>query len=196
MSLRKDGTAVKVFDFDNTIYKGESSIDFSFYMIRHNKKILRYVPTILLSLAGYKLCLLKKEKLESIINDFLFGVLDGTESITAYIGQFWEDHAHKLNQKILHLVEPEDVIISASPIILIQGIREMINTENIIGTEIDLEQKKVIWFNFGDNKVKRYRSLYGNRKIDAFYTDSYNDKDMMDIAQKVYIVKKGNIYTK
>ena len=194
MPLRKDGTAVKVFDFDNTIYKGESSIDFSFYMIRHNKKILRYVPTILLSLAGYKLCLLKKEKLESIINDFLFGVLDGTESITAYIGQFWEGHAHKLNQKILHLVEPEDVIISASPIILIQGIREMINTENIIGTEIDLEQKKVIWFNFGDNKVKRYRSLYGNRKIDAFYTDSYNDKDMMDIAKKVYIVKKGNIY--
>ena len=133
-------------------------------------------------------------ELESIINDFLFGVLDGTESITAYIGQFWEDHAHKLNQKILHLVEPEDVIISASPIILIQGIREMINTENIIGTEIDLEQKKVIWFNFGDNKVKRYRSLYGNRKIDAFYTDSYNDKDMMDIAKKVCIVKKGNIY--
>ena len=123
MSLRKDGTAVKVFDFDNTIYKGESSIDFSFYMIRHNKKILRYVPKILISLAGYKLCLLKKEKLESIINDFLFGVLDGTESITAYIGQFWESHAHKLNQAILHLVEPEDVILSASPIILIRGIR-------------------------------------------------------------------------
>ncbi len=187
---------MKVFDFDNTIYKGESSIDFSFYMIRHNKKILRYVPTILLSLAGYKLCLLKKEKLESIINNFLFGVLDGTESITVYVNEFWEGHAHKLNKKILHLVEPEDVIISASPILLIQGIREMINTENIIGTEIDLEEKKVTWFNFGDNKVKRYRSVYGDRKIDAFYTDSYNDKEMMDIAQKVYIVKKGNIYTK
>ena len=184
---------MKVFDFDNTIYKGESSIDFSFYMIRHNKKILRYVPTILLSLAGYKLCLLKKEKLESIINDFLFGVLDGTESITTYVGHFWESHAHMLNKKILHMVEPEDVIISASPILLIQGIQEMINTENIIGTEIDLEQKKVTWFNFGDNKVKRYRSLYGDLKIDVFYTDSYNDKDMMDIAQKVYIVKKGNI---
>ena len=196
MSLRKDGTAVKVFDFDNTIYKGESSIDFSFYMIRHNKKILRYVPTILLSLAGYKLCLLKKEKLESIINDFLFGVLDGTESIPAYVGQFWKGHAHKLNKRILRMVEPEDVIISASPILLIQGIRKMINTENIVGTEIDLEQKRVTWFNFGDNKVKRYRALYGDRKIDAFYTDSYNDKDLMDIAEKVYIIKKGNIYTK
>ena len=50
---------MKVFDFDNTIYRGESSVDYSFYMIRHNKKILRYVPTILFSLVGYKLCLLK-----------------------------------------------------------------------------------------------------------------------------------------
>ena len=31
---------MKVFDFDNTIYRGESSVDFSFYMIRHNRKNL------------------------------------------------------------------------------------------------------------------------------------------------------------
>ena len=74
---------MKVFDFDNTLYRGESSVDFSFYMIQHNKKILRYVPTILFSLVGYKLCLLKKEKIESIINDFFAGVLDGTESLSA-----------------------------------------------------------------------------------------------------------------
>ncbi|MBR2259273.1 MAG: hypothetical protein IJ899_18470 [Blautia sp.] len=35
---------------------------FFVFMIRHNKKIFRYVPTILFSLVGYKLCLLKKEK--------------------------------------------------------------------------------------------------------------------------------------
>ena len=73
---------MKVFDFDNTIYRGERSVDYSFYMIRHNKKILRYVPTILFSLVGYKLCLLKKEKLESIINDFMAGVLDETDFLS------------------------------------------------------------------------------------------------------------------
>ncbi|MBR2843163.1 MAG: phosphoserine phosphatase, partial [Lachnospiraceae bacterium] len=89
---------MKVFDFDNTLYRGESSVDFSFYMIQHNKKILRYVPTILFSLVGYKLCLLKKEKIESIINDFFAGVLDGTESLSAFVNQFWEAHAVKLNK--------------------------------------------------------------------------------------------------
>ena len=32
---------MKVFDFDSTIYSGESPVDFTFYMIRHNRKIIR-----------------------------------------------------------------------------------------------------------------------------------------------------------
>lgn len=34
---------MKEFDFDNTLYRGESSLDFSLYMIRTNKKILPYL---------------------------------------------------------------------------------------------------------------------------------------------------------
>ena len=128
---------MKVFDFDNTIYRGESSVDFSFYMIRYNRKILRYIPTILLSLVGYKLVLLKKERLESIINNFFAGVLEGTESPSDYVKSFWDTHAHKLNRQILQLVEPEDVIISASPILLLDGIREHLKTDKITRKEID-----------------------------------------------------------
>lgn len=188
--------AVKVFDFDNTIYMGESSVDFSFYMIRHNKRIIRYIPTILFSLVGYKLCLLKKERLEAIINDFFAGVLDGTESPDEYVREFWAAHDRKLNPDILRLIEPGDVIISASPVILFDGIREKLKTDQIIGTEVDIEQKRVTWFNFGDNKVKRYRERFGDRTIDAFYTDSYNDKDMMAISREVYIVKRGKPHKK
>ena len=182
---------MKVFDFDNTIYKGESSVDFSFYMIRHNRRIIPYVPTILFSLAGYKLCCLTKEKLEAIINDFFSGVLDGNESLPAYAKEFWREHSHKLNEKILCLIEPDDIIISASPVFLIKEIAEKLNTDKIVGTEVDVEQKKITWFNFGDNKVARYRELFGEQKIDAFYSDSYNDKDLMAVADEVYIVKKG-----
>lgn len=182
---------MKVFDFDNTIYRGESSVDFSFYMIRHNKKIIRYVPTILFTLAGYKMCLLSKERLENIINDFCAGVLDGTESPVDFVKPFWKENAHKLNRRLLAMISPDDVIISASPIFLIEGIGEKLNTDKLVGTEVDFEQKKIKWFNFGGNKVKRYKALYGDKTIDAFYTDSYNDKEMMDISRKVFIVKKG-----
>ena len=31
----------------------------------------------------------------------------------------------------------------------------------------------------------------GDREIDSFYTDSYNDQAMMDISKKVYLIKNG-----
>ena len=182
---------MKVFDFDNTIYRGESSIDFSFYMIKYNRKILKYVPLILGSLVGYKLCLLSRERLESIINGFFEGVLDGADDSLVFIDRFWETHARKLNKRVLALIEPEDVIISASPCFLLDGIRDRLGTKNIVGTEVDLKKKKLTWFNYGENKVKRFRELYGDKTIDAFYTDSYNDRDLMEISKKVFIVKKG-----
>ena len=182
---------MKVFDFDNTLYRGESSASLAFYMIRHNKKIIKYVPMILFTLAGYKLCLLEKERFESIINNFIAGVLDETDSIYGFVDQFWETHSDRLYEDMLKLIEPGDVIITASPTDFIAGISDRLNTKNIIGTEIDLEQKKITWFNFRDNKVKRYKELYGDRMIDVFYTDSYNDLAMMEISREVYIVKKG-----
>ena len=182
---------MKVFDFDNTIYRGESSIDFSFYMIRQNRKILLYVPMILFSLVRYKMCLVKKDELESVINTFFAGVLEGSEDAPELVRRFWETHAHKLNKKILPLIEPDDIIISASPCFLIDGILGKLGTENLIGTEVDLAGKKITWLNFGNNKVRRYRTFYGDRTIDAFYTDSYNDRDMMDISRRVYIVRRG-----
>ena len=67
----------------------------------------------------------------------------------------------------------------------------MLNTENIIGTEVDIKQKKIRRLNFGDNKVKKFKELYGDIKIDVLYTDSYNDKALMEISEEVFIVKKG-----
>ena len=162
---------MKVFDFDNTIYRGESSVDFAFFMIKHHKKIMLYVPKILFSLAGYKLCLISKPKLEAIVNEFLEFVMDGTVRFEDFVEPFWATHSHKLNRKILKRIKPDDIIIS----------------------EVDFDIKRVTWFNFGDNKVIRFRELYGDRSIDVFYTDSFNDKDMMKISKEVYIVKKGKI---
>lgn len=182
---------MKVFDFDNTIYRGESSAEFSFYMIRHNKKIIKYIPVILFTLAGYKLCVMSKERFETIVNKFMAGAFEGLSTPDDYVAPFWATHSGKLNEDMLKLIEPDDVIISASPIELILGIGDRLNTKNIIGTEVDMEQKKITWFNFRDNKVKRYKELYGDKMIDVFYTDSYNDKAMMEISKEVYIVKKG-----
>ncbi|SDL77728.1 hypothetical protein SAMN04487833_13131 [Sarcina sp. DSM 11001] len=124
-------------------------------------------------------------------NDFFADVLTNSGNESDLISSFWETHANKLNRRLLVLIEPEDVIMTASPSFLLDGIRSRLNTDQIICTEVDVDEKKITWFNFGENKAVRFRDLYGDRKIDEFYTDSYNDRALMKLARRVYIVKKG-----
>ena len=46
---------MKVFDFDNTLYHGESAVDLAIFMIKNNKKIILYLPKIFINLIKYKL---------------------------------------------------------------------------------------------------------------------------------------------
>lgn len=189
--MNQKEAALKVFDFDNTIYRGESSIDLAIYMIRNNKKIILYLPTIFSSLVQYKLCIVGKERLINIINDFCEAVMTGDEDVSAIVESFWRTHSHKLNKRILELIGPEDIIITAGPDYLLNGIKDRLHTDHIISSEVDMDTGRFTYLNFKDNKVKRYKELYGDRPIDIFYTDSYNDRALMEISNQVFLVKNG-----
>ena len=184
---------MKVFDFDNTLYHGESSVDLALYMIRTNKKVIKYLPSIFFNLIKYKLCRVEKKKMIIAINDFLKNALHDKDEIFNSVDGFWQKNLCKLDKKMLRKINKKDVIITAGPDFLINGIRSYLKTENIICSRIDADKMKVKYLNFGDNKVKKYNSIYGSKNIDCFYTDSYNDKALMDISDRVYIVKKGKI---
>jgi len=184
---------VNVYDFDNTLYYGESSIDFSFFLIRNNKRIILWLPKIFWNLIIYKLCLVNRDKLEKTINDFLKIIIKDKDEFLDLIKKFWVKNKKKLNTDIIKQIKPEDAIISAGPYHLLDAIRNELGTSNLICSEIDLDKKLVTYLNFSSNKVKRYHETYGDTSIDKFYTDSYNDKAMMDISDKVYLVKKGKI---
>jgi phosphoserine phosphatase len=139
------------------------------------------------------MCLVEKEKLLKKINNYMKIMVMDEDELNKLVKKFWKKKIHKLDRKMLRRIKKEDVIITAGPDFLIHGIKKLLNTDNIISSEIDTEKIEVKYFNFGDNKVKRYKELYGNRRIDCLYTDSYNDKALMDISDKVYIVKKGRL---
>lgn len=184
---------MKVFDFDNTLYHGESAVDLALYMIGNNRKIILYLPKIFVNLIKYKLCMVEKKKMVAAINDFLRNALRDKNEIFSAVDGFWEKNRCKLDKTMLKRIEKDDIIITAGPDFLINGIRDLINTDHIISSRIDAEKMKVKYLNFGENKVKGYKAMYGDRRIDCFYTDSYNDKALMDISDKVYIVKKGRL---
>jgi phosphoserine phosphatase len=184
---------IKVFDFDNTIYRGESSIDFALYMLRYNKRILLFLPDLLFNLVTYKLCLVSKEKLERRINDAIKIIVRDREELMRLTRSFWQENYYKLDDRMLRRIDKNDFIITAGPSFLIDAIKNSLNTSNLICSEIDWDRMEISHFNFGDNKVKRYSELCGDKPIDCFYTDSFNDRSMMAISKRVYYVKNGNI---
>ena len=184
---------MKAFDFDNTLYRGESSLDFSLYMIRTHKKILLYLPVIIANTISYKLCLVDREKLGEDISKYMRLIIRDKREIRQLVKKFWQTHADRLDADMLRRVRPDDLIITAGPDFLLDGIRDRLGTRNIISSIVDLDRKTILHFNFKDNKVTRFRELYGDTRIDAFYTDSYNDRALMEISDKVFLVKKGKI---
>ena len=92
---------------------------------------------------------------------------------------------------MLAKIKKEDVILTCSPSFLIKEIESDLNTPNIVATEIDIEKGKIYFLNFGKNKVKVFQEKFLKKKIQTVYTDSYNDKALMDVAKNVYLVKNG-----
>ena len=72
---------MNVFDFDNTLYHGESAVDFAVFMIRSNPKIILWMPKIFWNLLKYKLCLVNKDNMEAQIDRFMQSCLQDQEAL-------------------------------------------------------------------------------------------------------------------
>ena len=184
---------MKAFDFDNTLYRGESPVDLYLFTVRENKRILLYLPVILIYIIKYKLCIADRDQLQKMINKYVKKILQDRHDVREITAEFWKKNERKLDEKMLARVEQGDLIISAGPSFLLDGIKHRLNTENVISSEVDLEKNEITFFNFKDNKIKRYKEMFGDQKIEIFYSDSYNDRPMMEISDQVFLVRRGKI---
>ena len=193
MMICKAVRHTNVFDFDNTLYRGESAVDFAFFMMKSNKRILRWLPSIFWNLLKYKFCLVTREKMEKTINVFMKDVLRDSDELFRLAEEFWKTHGNRLDEAMLARIHAGDVILSAGPDFLLKEIGDRLGTSHILCSEVDLSEKKIVYLNFGSNKVKRFREVYGETAIEAFYTDSYNDRALMEISDTVFLVTKGKL---
>lgn len=179
------------YDFDNTIYDGESPIDFFIFCLKKEKGLIKYLPTILYSAILYKMRILTMDKFLEVANKLSTIFLDNKERVNEIVKEFWKKHKKKLKPKYLSKLKNTDIIITASPRFLMEGILEDLNTENIICSEFNMEKAKFEFVNFGKNKVIAFKEKYPNEKIINFYTDSLNDLPLIEISEHAFLVK-GN----
>ena len=182
---------MQVFDFDNTIYHGESTFDFAMFIIKRKKSLLKCAPGITLLLIKYKRCKMNALEFQTELEKFTGPFLQNKEFIKKSVQDFWQKNRKKLDQNIIKKIKKNDAILTWSPSFLIKEKENDLNTKNIVATEIDIDEGKIHFLNFGKNKVKIFQEKFPKKKIQTVYTDSYNDKALMDVAKNVYLVKKG-----
>lgn len=181
---------MNVYDFDKTIYKKDSTLEFFKFSIKKDFKLLRYFPLQLSYLILFKIKITSKETFKEKFYSFLNGI----EDVDHFIELFWNEEIKNIEQWYLTQQNPDDLIISASPTFLLKDICRRINIENLIASEVNKKSGKLESKNcYGIEKVHRFKQEYGAKEISKFYSDSISDLPMGKIANEFFLVKKGNI---
>lgn len=181
---------MNVYDFDGTIYNGDSSIDFWLFCLRRYPTILKTCPKLLLQAGQYKL---GRRSLEEFKSAF-FGFLPTLTNIETDVISFWDSHLGRIAGWYLKQRQSDDVVVSASPAFLLSPVCEKLKIKPPIATEIDLTTGKIKGANCkGEEKVRRFLEQYPEAEICTFYSDSLSDSPFANIAQRSVIVRKNKL---
>ena len=181
---------MNVYGFDSTIYDGEAIIDFLMFCIKKDISLTKYIPIATRTVALYKMNKLPIEKLYELIDQMTSKVIKNGKQANSLVREFWLHHKYKLNKYFLDRINSDDVIITVAPRILISGISNELKTNNIICSELNLETGKFDFLCFGENKLKAFKEKYPNATIEEFYTVSLIDSSIIEISNKVFLMRK------
>lgn len=179
---------MNVYDFDGTIYKGDSSIDFFNYCVRKHPKVLLAFPKQASAYIRHKLRVINKTKMKEEFYTFFKYIPD----IDKTLEEFWDEHQKNIFDWYKEQHEETDIIISASPEFHLKPICDRLGIKEVIASRIDKNTGKCEGLNCrGPEKVTRFNELHGGETIDKFYSDSNSDKYVAMLALRAYFVKRG-----
>lgn len=177
---------MNVYDFDGTIYNGDSSIRFYMYCIKKKPVVICCLPMQIIGLIRYIFKIDTIEQFKSKYFSF-FRLID----VNLYAHAFWQKERYRIKSWYLIQKNSNDVIISASPEVLLKPICMELNVQ-LIGTKVGNSGRLLSKNCKGRNKVEFFYSKY-SEKIDKFYSDSMSDIFLAKIAKEAYFVKKNTI---
>ena len=179
---------MNVYDFDETIYHGDSTRDFYFFCLKNYPKIAKYLPVQGYHAIKFALKIMPKTQFKEKFYSFLKGVPD----IDAAVEKFWQLHEKNLKRWYLKQKKDDDLIISASPEFLLRPICDKLGIK-VIASRVDKFSGKTDGENcWGEEKVKRFNAA-GGGEVEEFYSDSYSDTPLALLAKRAFIVKGDKI---
>ena len=183
---------MNIYDFDNTIYDGESTVDFFLFCLKKKKSLIKYLPLVFYTAVLYKMKVLSIEKLLKNVSKMTSEFVNSNHDFNKLAIEFWDLNKRKLKLSYLSRLNNGDVIITASPRFLIEAILPTLKISDAICSEFDTNTGQFEFVNFKENKVIAFQKKYPNEKIVNFYTDSFNDSPLIEMAENSFLVKGNN----
>lgn len=183
---------MNAYDFDGTIYNGDSGVDFTKYvftkkpgmMIVHLIKSIRPVIEYKLGKIDFQTA---KERIFSFVSK-----LDNLEQMTE---EFAKKNKHKIKEYYHSNRKEDDLIISASLDFYLLPLCKEIGLKNVICTKYDIKNGSIIGKNCkGEEKVKKFNELYGSDTIiENAYGDTKGDIPLLKRAQNGFMIVKQDV---
>ena len=181
---------MNVYDFDKTIYNGDSTLDFYFYCLKKQPKILKVLPIQFYAAFCYKF----KKCTKTEFKEKFYCFLPLLKNIDNLLTNFWNDNFFKIKPFYLQQKKFDDIIISASPTFLLSPICEKLEIKHLIASKVDKFSGKYTGLNcYGEEKVKRFKEQFLINEIDNFYSDSLSDTPIANYAKHAFLVSNNSI---
>ena len=179
---------MNVFDFDKTIYSGDSTVEFYRYCRKRKPSLLwRYGMEQLFGFVYYGMGGVSKTALK----EFFFSFLRGIPDVESWVEDFWSTRMDQMAPWLQDVQRPGDVVISASPEFLLRPVCDKLGLE-LLASRVDPRTGKFEGENcHGEEKVRRYRERFGDTPVENFYSDSLSDLPMAKMAENAWFVADG-----
>ena len=177
---------MNVFDFDNTIYRGDSTVDFVFFNFKKQPSLLRFVPGIVWAYLLHAMHFRNKTETKQAV----FNMFPSIRNIDDRLAEFWETHFTNIKTWYPGVQKEDDVIVSAGPEFLVTPCCRRLGIKNIIGSRVDPVTGQYSGENCSDEeKVVRFRESFPGAEIQNFFSDSLSDTPLALLAQQAYLVR-------
>ncbi len=183
---------MNVYDFDGTLYNGDSTIDFYLYCLRKHPRIFCYmfrqIGGLFLGMVGKIDTTTKKE--------IFFSFLNGLQDIDKLVESFWDVHWSKIRRWYWDRKQKTDLVISASPEFLLVPVCSRLGIQPPIATRIDPQSGELYGQNCkGKEKVIRFLEQFPEENIQKFYSDSETDAPLAELAKAAFFVRGDKIFS-
>ena len=179
---------MNIYDFDGTLYAGDSTMDFLKFSLKKHPALARFLPGMGAAAARHYVL---KNMDKTAMKERFYRIFTGYDA-EALLEEFWDTHEKKIfpwypgKQQ-----QADDIIISASPEFLLEPICRRLGIRHLMASRVDSRTGKYTGFNcWGPEKIVRLRDQMGITHCDHFYSDSKADTPLARIADHAFTVEK------